>query len=219
MIIATSRGIRKRPWDAFFMNSKPRSESDRIEYDFDTSPTLNVPGDWNSQSEKLFYYEGTILYKRSFDYPEVEKGTRVFIRFGAVNYRADVYLNSIKLGIHTGGFTPFCFEVTGLLEPMNNILIVKVDNSRKREGVPTLNTDWWNYGGITRGVTIIETPATFVSDYTIRLKKDDPGILEGNVALDGPGAGEACVTLSIPELGLRHTLTTDPGGPSHLRSR
>jgi beta-glucuronidase len=198
--------------DAFFMNAKPETGSDRIEYDFDASPVMNVPGDWNSQSEKLLYYEGTIWYKRSFDYHVSASGNRVFIRFGAVNYRADVYLNGSKLGVHEGGFTPFCFEVTDMLAPEGNYLIVKADNRRHRDAVPTLNTDWWNYGGITRDVALIETPPTYISDYGVHLKKDDPGILEGYIALDGIGTASRQVKLAIPELGIGTSFTTDEAG-------
>ena len=211
---------RYQPWDrmnnpgpdAFFTNAKPENRSARIEYDFDASPVINVPGDWNSQSEKLFYYEGTVWYKKSFDYRKSEEQDRVFIRFGAVNYRAEVYLNGKKLGVHEGGFTPFSFEVTNLFRPEGNFLIVKVDNRRHREAVPTLNTDWWNYGGITRDVEIIETPATFITDYSIQLKKDDPGTLEGFVALDGEDASKREVTLIIPELNIKNSFTTDSEG-------
>jgi len=52
-----------------------------------------VPRDWNSQKENLSYYEGTIWYKKSFDYNLSAKGNRLFVYFGAINYRADVYLN------------------------------------------------------------------------------------------------------------------------------
>ena len=48
--------------DGYFRNAKPRDKSELIEYDFDSSPTLDVPGDWNSQRENLFFYEGTIWY-------------------------------------------------------------------------------------------------------------------------------------------------------------
>lgn len=198
--------------DAFFLNSKAASKSDRIEYDFDNSPVLNVPGDWNSQSEKLFYYEGTIWYKRSFEFTKSGEKNRVFIHFGAVNYRADVYLNGQKLGTHTGGFTPFSFEVTDQLRPGENFLIVKVDNRRHRDGVPTLNTDWWNYGGITREVKIIETPPTFIFDYKLQLQKGNARMLSGYLTLNGPDASGGKITLSIPGLNVDRDFTTNTTG-------
>lgn len=54
--------------NGYFKNAKPKSPTDLIEYDFDKADTLKVPGDWNTQSDKLFFYEGTIWYKKSFDY-------------------------------------------------------------------------------------------------------------------------------------------------------
>jgi len=54
--------------NGYFKNAKARNKTDLIEYDFDKSETLNVPGDWNSQQDKHFFYEGTVWYKRSFDY-------------------------------------------------------------------------------------------------------------------------------------------------------
>jgi beta-glucuronidase len=170
---------------AFFTNSKPKDKSDRIEYDFDKSPTLLVPRDWNSQKENLFYYEGTIWYKKSFDYKSSGPGNRLFVYFGAVNYKSDVYLNGKKIGIHKGGFTPFNFEITGIVKEKDNFLIVKVDNKRSADEVPTLNTDWWNYGGITRDVQLVETPGTFIRDYFIQLKKSTSDNIAGYIQLDG----------------------------------
>src|SRR5689334_23211126 len=48
----------------YFKNAKPKGPADLVEYDFATSPKLNVPGDWNTQDDKLFLYEGTIWYHR-----------------------------------------------------------------------------------------------------------------------------------------------------------
>ena len=57
--------------DGYFLARRPRDKSDLVEYDFVTSPTLQVPGDWNSQDERLFFYEGTVWYRRVFDYNRV----------------------------------------------------------------------------------------------------------------------------------------------------
>src|SRR5579864_9701722 len=75
---------------AFYKNHKPQSESELVEYDFDASGQLNVPGDWNTQRESLFFYEGSVWYKRNFDYSAAPH-ERVFLHFGAANYQADVY--------------------------------------------------------------------------------------------------------------------------------
>ncbi|MEN3326681.1 MAG: beta-glucuronidase [Acidobacteriota bacterium] len=202
---------RYQPSDnGYFKNAKPKSKTDLIEYDFDSSATLNVPGDWNTQSDQLFFYEGTVWYKKSFDYQR-KPDTRLFVYFGAANYFADVYLNGEKIGQHEGGFTPFNFEITKLVRDTGNFLVVKVDNKRRRDAVPTLMTDWWNYGGLTREVKLIETPATFVQDYLIQLQKGSRQRVSGWVKLAGDKLNQQ-VTVRIPEAGLTKTFTTDARG-------
>ncbi len=206
-----------KPQDrAYFTNTKPKDRSERIEYDFDKSPVLNVPCDWNSQEERLLYYEGTIWYKRSFDFRKKRADGRLFLCFGAVNYKADVYLNGKKLGTHKGGFTPFSFEITTVVRETGNFLIVKADNKRKADEVPTLNTDWWNYGGITRDVMLVEVPGTFISDYFIYLEKGTGDRISGFIRLDGELAAPESIGLSIPELKLHQVFQTGQNGQTQV---
>jgi len=197
---------------AYFTNAKPASKSDLVEYDYDKSDSLIVPGDWNTQKENLFYYEGTVWYKKSFDYSKPNPGDRVFIYFGAVNYKADVYLNGKKIGKHIGGFTPFNFEVTNLLKEKDNFIVVKVDNTREKDAVPTLNTDWWNYGGITRSVKLVSVPATFIQDFMVQLDENDNKKIVVQVDLDGNNEAQEKVVISIPELKLEKELLTNENG-------
>jgi beta-glucuronidase len=180
------------------------------EYDFSTDKTLFVPGDWNTQRAELYYYEGTVWYRNRFQY-QLKNDKRVFLHFGAVNYEAIVFVNGKEIGQHVGGFTPFNFEVTGLLKNGENSLVVKVDNKRKFEAVPTVNSDWWNYGGITRQVTLVETPKTFVRDYYVQLKKTDKNTINGWVQLDGDQLNKT-VKVEIPELKITQQLTPDAKG-------
>jgi beta-glucuronidase len=200
--------------NGYFKDAKPKTKSDLIEYDFDTSESLTVPGDWNTQRERLLLYEGTIWYKKSFDYQR-KPNTRLFVYFGAANYLADVYLNGEKIGRHEGGFTPFNFEVTNLIRDKANSLIVKVDNKRRRDAVPTLNTDWWNYGGLTRQVKLIEVPSTFVQDYFIQLQKGSRDRIAGWVRLNGDKLNQR-ITVRIPEAGINKSFTTDANGYAEI---
>lgn len=196
------------PWSVgYYGDKKSEGPGDLIEYNFDASTTLHVPGDWNTQDPKYYYYEGTIWYRKKFDAPQIENGQRVFLCFGAVNYKADVYLNAQKLGFHIGGFTPFYFEITNLLKRTENSLVVKVDNKRTKEAVPTLNTDWWNYGGITRDVRLIVVPKSFIRDYSIRLESTDTKKIIGKIYPDG-NSGEKKITIHIPELGIREKVNS-----------
>ncbi len=195
---------------AYYNNYHAKNRQELVEYDFDKSPVIKVPGDWNSQKEKLFYFEGTVWYKKSFD-SNLPKDKKLFVYFGAVNYRADVYLNGVKLGVHEGGFTPFNFEITAIVKPKDNYLVVKVDNRRRKDAVPTTNTDWWNYGGITRDVLLVQEPKIFIQDYSIQLKKDDAKTIGGYIKLSNTDADEK-VTIAIPELTIKQDLLTTAGG-------
>jgi beta-glucuronidase len=172
-----------------------------------------VPGDWNSQRPELFFYEGLVWYRNAFEKPE--HGERFFLRFGAVNRRATVWLNGAELGSHEVGFTPFAFEVTDRLVEGENVVMVRVDNRRRGDDVPGLLTDWWNYGGITREVSVLGTPEIFVRDWSVGLSADGSAI-EGWVRVDGAGAGER-VTVGIPGAGLSISAATDASGIARFR--
>ena len=162
----------ERDREAYWNSDVPDNKTDRKEHGYTDKNILNVPGDWNSQDTKFLYYEGTVWYKKSFDFKNVAADKKVFLYFGAVNYKCDVYLNGKKLGAHKGGFTPFNFEIPqDLLKEKENFLVVKVDNKRYADEIPTLNTDWWNYGGITRDVQLVLVPQNFIRDYSIQLSK------------------------------------------------
>lgn len=196
--------------EGFYAARKAKDKTERVEYDFDLSPAMMIPGDWNSQVNELKFYEGTVWFKRNFVLNKKE-GKRYFIYFGAVNYESHVYFNGEKLGSHIGGFTPFNYEVTDLLKDGENFVVVKVDNKRSLEAVPTVNTDWWNYGGITRDVFLIETNSTFIKDYFIQLNKNNNHLIEGFVQLDGKDKIQK-VVIEILDAGIRHKLQTDESG-------
>ncbi len=185
-----------------------------VEYDFDTAGTLEVPGDWNTQRPELYLYEGTIWYRQQFEGAPAE-GTRTFLYFGAANYEAVVGVNGHPIARHIGGYTPFNIEITDRLTDGENTVIVKVDNKRRMEGVPTVNSDWWNYGGITRSVWLVNVPETFIRDYSVQLSEDRSSIY-GWVQLDGKDAMQD-ISLSIPELGAAAEMTADANGYAEFR--
>jgi len=197
---------------AFFKNAKRQSKSDLVEYNFDKMDSIMVPGDWNSQKENLFYYEGTVWYKKSFHYKKSNTDNRVFLYVGAANYQSDVYVNGKKVGQHIGGFTPFQFEITELLKEKDNFVVFKIDNKRHKNAVPTLNTDWWNYGGITRDVKLVETSNTYINNYKINLSTDNKKVINGKISLSGSLKNNKEVWVSIPELKINKKIKTDLNG-------
>jgi beta-glucuronidase len=198
--------------DGYFKNAKVRDPSDLIEYDFSKSPSLKVPGDWNSQDDKLFWYEGTVWYQKDFAVRK-QSGKRYVLYFDAVNYAAIVYVNGQKVGRHEGGFTAFQFDVSAELHDGDNFVVVKVDNRRERDNVPTVNTDWWNYGGITRPVKLLELDTSYLSDYLVQLHPEKDNAISGWIQLGGDEAAHSePVRLQIAELGIDQSISPDDTG-------
>lgn len=200
--------------NGFFKNIKATKPSDLVEYNFDTSSIMDIPSDWNMKNNQLLFYEGTIWFKRDFKLDK-KQGIRYVLYFGAVNYEAKVYVNGTKVGEHEGGYTPFNFDITDLVKNGNNFVVVKVDNKRHRDNVPTVNMDWWNYGGITREVFVAQLPETYIEDYSIQLNKEKQGIISGWIKLNSAIAGQS-ISLEIPELNAKQQLTTNVEGKANF---
>jgi len=169
------------------------------EFDMARAPTATLPSSWLTHSAEMRHYKGLVWYQRRFA-ADPKPGARQFLRFGAANYRAHVYLNGRHVGEHEGGFTTFAFEVTGLLKPGDNQITVGVDDERTARDLPPPVTDWETYGGITRAVTLVTTPATYVDDAWVRLTRD--GRIAVSAHVDGKAAAGLPLTLRIPGLGL-----------------
>ena len=203
--------------NGFFINAKPQKPEDLIEYDFDKSPTMKIPSDWNTQDEKLFFYEGTVWFKKSFQAVPMTE-CRTLLYFGAVNYDCHVWVNGKKAGHHVGGFTPFNYDISDLLKKGENTIIVKVDNKRHAEDVPTQIFDWWNYGGITRDVKLVKVPLVYMQDYNLQLSKAADKAKVREITFSAQlSANEAShkVVVNIPELKLEKQFTTDARGQVH----
>ncbi len=182
----------------FFRDHTPRHPADRVEYDFDRSPTLHVPGDWNTQDERLLYYEGTVWYRRKIQVTadHVER-RRLFLHIGAANQTSRVFLDGVELATHVGGFGPFAVELTDHATPGEHSLVIQVDNRRERDRIPAMRSDWWNFGGLTRSVDLVSVPDTFLRHAWVTMAPD--GRVVGGVVVDGV---PTTTTLRIPELGV-----------------
>lgn len=168
------------------------------EYDFSKAEKLRVPGDWNTQRDSLFFYEGPIWYERSFTY-QPSAGKRLFLHVGAANYQSYFWVNGQKVCEHEGGYTSFNCEVTSAVHSGDNFIVAAVDNTRHQDNVPTLETDWWNYGGLTREMSLIEVPDAFIDQYDLHLSRSESSVIEGWVHVTDGAAG-AKVEIEIPEL-------------------
>ncbi len=196
--------------NGWFVNAKAKpGDTGPIDYDFAKAATLRVPGDWNTQKPELFWYEGLMWYEKDFSFQR-KPHTRVFLHVGAANYQSKFWVNGTKVCEHEGGFTAFNCEVTAALKDGDNFVIAAVDDTRHEDGVPTTQTDWWNYGGLTREVSLITVPEAFIDQYDLHLSKTEPGVIEGWVHVTGAALGQ--IRVEIPELNSFESMTAD-GGP------
>ncbi len=198
----------------FFLDAKPRNVSDLVEYSFDDSKSMKVPGDWNTQDEQLYWYEGSVWYRQKFNW-KPEQGRKALLYFAGANYLSRVWVNGKQVGVHEGGFTPFCFDVSDVVKAGENTVVVMVNNNRKKENIPTQIFDWWNYGGITRDVMMVSVPETYIEDYSLQLVKGNTKLISAKLKLNEKKAGKM-VTLSIPELKIKKKLVTDAQGEANV---
>ena len=187
----------------------PETRSDLLEYNFDASPRMSIPGDWNGQDDSLTWYDGLVWFRRTVDLDTLYPG-RQLLHFGAANYKAIVYVNGEKVGEHSGGFTPFAFDVTENLVVGRNSIVVGVDSEHDDRSVPSPVVDWKNYGGITRPVHLVRVPDTFVNDYFVRLDSD--GRIRASVRLGGSEVASRAIQVNVPEPGIELAGTSDRSG-------
>ena len=115
--------------------------------------------------------DNDLWYQRKFSVPSKWKGERVLLHFGAVDWKADIWVNQIKIGQHTGGFTPFSFDITPALKNGENELVVKVwdptDNGTQPRGkqVNKPSGIWYTpVSGIWQTVWLESVPAQFITN-------------------------------------------------------
>jgi len=140
---------------------------------------ISVPGVWELVKP---FYDGVGWYKRKFTLSTSWENSHLEIKFGSVNYFAEVWLNGIFLGSHEGGYTPFTFDISSKAlfgnENTNNLIVRVIDPPRDRviEGfrtgaplsqsdIPTWKAGWYyNFGGIWQDVEISSRNRRFVRD-------------------------------------------------------
>lgn len=167
---------RRAAWSAGFTAARP----------------VAVPASWNEQFADERDNLGPAWYQTRFDLPWAVNGQAVFLRFGSVNYLAEVWLNGCRLGEHEGGHLPFEFEVTLHLKPEANLLVVRVDGSLAADHVPPGNVnagpedsfvshsgnfpetqfDFFPYCGIQRPVLLYAVPRNHLTDLTVLTSVD-----------------------------------------------
>ncbi|MGI6279874.1 MAG: beta-glucuronidase [Acutalibacteraceae bacterium] len=179
---------------------------------------IAVPASWNEQYNDLFNFHGWGWYRREFFVPRGFEGTRVMLRFGAVNTNAKVWVNGVKVCEHIGNSLPFEADITDVVDYKNeNTLTVLADStldpwslppasleaSEGRAGFtnsyPAVTYDFYPYGGIHRSVWLCSVPQNHIKDITVTTNiSGTDGIIKFKVAAHGSvtvSAGGISVTV------------------------
>lgn len=180
---------------------------------FESDHEIAVPGSWNEQLEELdlLNYSGTAWYELKFFVPSEYAGKRIVLRFGSVDYNSKVWINGILLGENRQGFLPFEFDVTDVIQPGHEaLMVVKVNNELTDESIPQgikaeyymeekrlrdetfppSRFDFSPFGGIHRPVKLYTTPVHFISSVRIDTKFLGNGKAKVSLQCQISGRGE-----------------------------
>lgn len=202
-------------------DKQPRTGRELIEYDFRQAQTVRVPGDFNTQDERLFFYRGQVWYFHEFEVEPARLSTpneRTHLWFGGANFDTTVFLNGEGIGRHGVGYVPFSFDVTERLQPGINTLIIRVDNRLTDLTVPTARTDWWPYGGLTRDVLLVSTPKAYIRNARVTLRDLEQRIVEVTIDTVGFDAGTSA-GITVPGTGLAGAGQIDEAGRARFSMR
>src|SRR5215813_8022243 len=149
---------------------------------------ITVPLPWQAAFPELQPYSGYAWYRYTLDLDAEWLGGELLLKFGAVDYWSEVYVNRLRCGLHEGGHTPFTLPISRFVKQGQNEIIVRVydsaqtgiavrrwpDNLGSRQSTPPSfdahsiphgKQDWYiNVGGIWQDVTLIAVPLIYI-DY------------------------------------------------------
>jgi beta-galactosidase/beta-glucuronidase len=131
---------------------------------------------WNVQFHDLRDYMGAAWYRTEFSLPVFHDTRHVLLKFGAVDYFCEVFVNGTQVGTHEGGYTPFSFDITSAVRSGENDMYVRVvdppmDEAENRELFPDMmyheiphgKQNWYvQISGIWQGVRLELCPSIYV---------------------------------------------------------
>ena len=169
-----------------------------------------------------------VWYRRRFDAPKAE---RLALHFGAVDYRATVWVNDRELARHEGGHTPFSVDVTEALRARDNVLVVRAEDTLEDKTVPRGKQFWGRRPegifytpttGIWQTVWLEPLPARHIRALRINpdlaagavdFELDADGRAELDASLDGEVVGRWSGVSGRGRIGLERVVPWHPGSP------
>lgn len=154
---------------------------------------IQVPLSWNAQFPDLRDYRGVAWYRTLVGIAPIRSDQTVLLKFGAVDYLAEVFVNGQKAGQHEGGYLPFTLDIGKLIQPGANEIVVRVtdpDSDQVRWGdmnfneLPHGKQSWYvQTGGIWQPVFLEIRPSVYIEHVHITPKQN------GEVAITVKFAG------------------------------
>ncbi|MBB6674426.1 glycoside hydrolase family 2 protein [Cohnella nanjingensis] len=180
-------------------HGQPRQDEEASAYD----ARITVPFSWASPLSGVGANEkGVGWYRRELQWKPAVADSRLFLRFGAVDYSCDVWVNGTHVGTHLGGYGAFEFEVTPvwLTDATNTVVVRAEDNdlthqARGKQGYGEIR-------GIWQPVWLEARPQTYVRDAKFATRLD--GRVEVTGRLDARQAGKAKLRFDFADGAVRH---------------
>ncbi len=174
---------------------QPGATNDPVPAGQNLAGVILVPFPMESALSGVMQYSMFSWYRQTFTVPSSWSGQRIILHFDAVNWRSQIYVNGQSVGIHTGGYDPFSYDITPYLNGGTNELIVRVYSPEDSGGEPRGKQTLYPAGimftsssGIWQSVWLELVPTTSVS--SIHLTPDiDNNRLLVNVAIAGATNG------------------------------
>ena len=181
-------------WELEFDHGESGLDRDILHIPY--SMKINVPYVVESKLSGVEHVDfvKSVWYRRTFDAPAFDSDKeRLVLRFGAVNYKCEVWLNDTKIGSHFGGYTPFAFDITDTVKEGENTLVLWVKNDVRDPLQPSGKQSPYynNHGcmytrctGIWQTVWIERVPKTYIKN--LKMTPDiDRECLDVEVYLEG----------------------------------
>lgn len=154
---------------------------------------------WNVQFPDLRDYMGAAWYRTEIDLPEFRDTRHVLLKFGAVDYFCEVFVNGIPVGTHEGGYTPFSFDISRVVHAGVNLLVIRVidppmNEAENRELFPEMmyneiphgKQNWYvQNSGIWQGVRLEFCPSIYID--RVDVTPEISGKFSATVRLAGIG--------------------------------
>lgn len=184
------------------------AESKNLAFDDKSWRNVTVPHDWSMESdfkadnemgnESGYLQAGTAWYRKAFTMPKEWQGKTVKLVFDGVYQDSKVYVNGDSVGAHFYGYTPFVVDITKQVNVGNNIVAVRVDNSKQK------NCRWYSGSGIYRKVQLVVTDKTHIAPWGIAVttpkvsKTEAVVLVQTDVKNEGDAPRNVKIRVSIP---------------------